>query len=135
MTINHVFIYSTPALMSRMLTFYRTSLKPLGYTEKINAFNGTVVGFGSDFPYLWLKQVPEGDKPYATHVAIDAPDNAAVDEFHKLAVENGGTDHGAPGNRDEMSVQPYYAAFALDPQGNNIEAVRLIKKGQPGSLS
>jgi|TARA_R110002003_G_scaffold189_2_gene14706 hypothetical protein len=45
--------------------------------------------------------------------------------------ENGGKDNGKPGNRDEMSVQPYYAAFVFDPQGNNIEAVRLIKKGQP----
>jgi len=56
-----------------MVTFYRTSLKPLGYNELVSAFDATVVGFGSDFPYLWVKQVPEGDKPYATHVAIDAP--------------------------------------------------------------
>ena len=44
-----------------------------------------------------------------------------VDAFHKAALEHGGTDFGAPGER---SYHPgYYAAFALDPDGNNIEAV------------
>jgi hypothetical protein len=105
MTINHTFVYSTPALMSRMLTFYRSALKPIGYTEMINAFGGTCVGFGSDYPYLWVQQVPGGDKPYPVHVAIDAPskpinpesrnvgnmltwmtDNEAVNRFHRIAL-------------------------------------------------
>ena len=45
-----------------------------------------------------------------------------VDAFHKVALQSGGTDNGAPGER--AAYHPgYYAAFVLDPDGNNIEAV------------
>jgi len=47
----------------------------------------------------------------------------AVDEFFKLAVENGAKDNGQPGIRAQMSRQPYYAAYVIDPDGNNLEAV------------
>jgi predicted lactoylglutathione lyase len=43
--------------------------------------------------------------------------------------EVGGEDNGAPGIREEMSRQPYYAAFVIDPDGNNIEAVCVDKTG------
>ena len=44
-----------------------------------------------------------------------------VDRFHAAALAAGGRDNGAPGER---SYHPgYYAAFVLDPDGNNIEAV------------
>lgn len=55
------------------------------------------------------------------HFALQAADRAMVDAFHKAALANGGTDHGAPGLRDYHPG--YYAAFVLDPDGNNIEAV------------
>lgn len=54
-------------------------------------------------------------------------DDAAVDEFHGLGLELGGSDNGKPGIRKEMSRQPYYAAFLIDPDGNNLEAV-CVKK-------
>lgn len=55
------------------------------------------------------------------HLAFQAADRATVDAFHAAALANGGRDNGAPGER---SYHPgYYAAFALDPDGNNIEAV------------
>lgn len=55
------------------------------------------------------------------HLAFQAPDRAAVDAFHKAGLAAGGTDNGPPGER---SYHPgYYAAFLLDPDGNNIEAV------------
>ncbi|KAF2257698.1 hypothetical protein CC78DRAFT_538343 [Lojkania enalia] len=54
-------------------------------------------------------------------------DNGAVDEFHELGLKNGGTDNGKPGIRKEMSRQPYYAGFLIDPEGNNLEAV-CVKK-------
>ncbi|KAF2244905.1 hypothetical protein BU26DRAFT_434438 [Trematosphaeria pertusa] len=129
MTINHVFVYVTAQRMAAMRSFYRSVLNPLGYTEMIRAFEGKTIGYGSDYPYLWLQQVPEGHKPYPAHVAIDAPNNQAVDEFHNLGLSNGGTDNGKPGIRYEMSRQPYYAAFVLDPEGNNLEAVCVDKKG------
>ncbi|WP_343636999.1 VOC family protein [Roseateles sp.] len=55
------------------------------------------------------------------HLAFQAKDRAAVDAFHKLALESGGRDNGAPGERPYHPG--YYAAFVLDPDGNNIEAV------------
>ena len=55
------------------------------------------------------------------HLAFQARDRATVDAFHKAGLAAGGRDHGAPGER---SYHPgYYAAFLLDPDGNNIEAV------------
>ena len=55
------------------------------------------------------------------HLAFQARDRAMVDAFHAAAIAAGGRDHGKPGER---SYHPgYYAAFVLDPDGNNIEAV------------
>ncbi len=55
------------------------------------------------------------------HIAFQAQDRAMVDAFHKAALAHGGRDNGAPGER---AYHPgYYAAFVLDPDGNNIEAV------------
>ena len=55
------------------------------------------------------------------HLAFPASDNATVEEFHRLALEGGYRDNGAPGER---GYHPrYYGAFVLDPDGNNVEAV------------
>ena len=55
------------------------------------------------------------------HLAFQAQSRSAVDAFYKAALTNGGRDNGAPGER---AYHPgYYAAFVLDPDGNNIEAV------------
>jgi catechol 2,3-dioxygenase-like lactoylglutathione lyase family enzyme len=55
------------------------------------------------------------------HLAFQARDRAMVDAFHRAAVAAGGKDHGAPGERPYHPG--YYAAFVLDPDGNNIESV------------
>lgn len=55
------------------------------------------------------------------HLAFQAKDRATVDAFYRAALENGGQDNGAPGERPYHP--DYYAAFVLDPDGNNIEAV------------
>lgn len=55
------------------------------------------------------------------HLAFQARDRAMVDAFHAAALAAGGHDHGAPGERPYHPG--YYAAFVLDPDGNNIEAV------------
>lgn len=55
------------------------------------------------------------------HLAFQAKDQAMVDAFYRAALAAGGTDNGAPGPRDYHPG--YYAAFVLDPDGNNIEAV------------
>ena len=56
------------------------------------------------------------------HLAFPAPDLAAVEAFHRAAVEAGFRDNGGPGERPEYHAG-YYGAFVLDPDGNNIEAV------------
>lgn len=55
------------------------------------------------------------------HLAFQAKDQATVDAFYKAGLKSGGKDFGAPGKRPYHPG--YYAAFVLDPDGNNIEAV------------
>jgi catechol 2,3-dioxygenase-like lactoylglutathione lyase family enzyme len=63
----------------------------------------------------------QGRRTGRVHLAFQAPNREAVDEFHRVGVASGGRSNGAPGLR---AYHPgYYAAFVLDPDGNNIEAV------------
>jgi catechol 2,3-dioxygenase-like lactoylglutathione lyase family enzyme len=62
-----------------------------------------------------------GELTGRVHLAFQAKDRAAVDAFHAAALAAGARDHGAPGERPYHPG--YYAAFVLDPDGNNIEAV------------
>ena len=85
---------------------------------------------GSGDSYFWADElfVSTADSPAAAgaltgrhHLAFQARDEATVRRFHAAALAHGGTDNGAPGPR---AYHPgYYAAFVLDPDGNNIEAV------------
>jgi len=67
-------------------------------------------------------RIDKADGPVSrVHLAFQARDRAMVEAFHRAALAAGGRDNGAPGER---SYHPgYYAAFALDPDGNNVEAV------------
>jgi len=56
------------------------------------------------------------------HLAFPVPDNATVDEFHRVALAAGYEDNGPPGERPVYHAG-YYGAFVLDPDGNNVEAV------------
>ncbi|WP_290747602.1 VOC family protein [Amaricoccus sp.] len=80
--------------------------------------------------YFWADElfVSTADSPAAlgeltgrVHLAFQAPDHAAVDAFHAAGIASGGRDNGAPGERPHHPG--YYAAYLLDPDGNNIEAV------------
>jgi len=63
----------------------------------------------------------DGPPTQGAHLAFQAADRDTVHRFHEAALAAGGRDNGGPGER---SYHPgYYAAFALDPDGNNIEAV------------
>jgi catechol 2,3-dioxygenase-like lactoylglutathione lyase family enzyme len=57
-----------------------------------------------------------------THVAFEAENREAVDRFYEAALAAGATDNGTPGVREKYYAG-YYAAYVLDPDGNNIEAV------------
>jgi len=100
-------------------TFYEQALAPLGY-ETVMAFP-EAVGFGvAGKPDFWLvRRDPVGG---SVHVAFAAIDRATVDQFWRAALDAGGTDHGAPGLREQYHPT-YYGAFVLDPDGNNVEAV------------
>lgn len=85
---------------------------------------------GSEDDYFWADELfvstadseaAQGKPTGRHHLAFQAADRAAVEAFHQAALSNGGTDNGAPGERPYHPG--YYAAFVLDPDGNNIEAV------------
>ena len=63
----------------------------------------------------------DGPPTSGLHIAFQAEDHGAVDRFHEAALAAGGRDNGGPGER---SYHPgYYAAYVLDPDGTNVEAV------------
>jgi catechol 2,3-dioxygenase-like lactoylglutathione lyase family enzyme len=99
--------------------FFETALKPLGYSCLME-YSGWA-GFGAESkPDFWIAQGQSIKAPI--HVAFAAADRLAVDAFHQAALAAGGRNNGAPGLRQDYHPN-YYAAFVLDPDGNNIEAV------------
>jgi catechol 2,3-dioxygenase-like lactoylglutathione lyase family enzyme len=100
--------------------FYQKALAGLGHALCSRDDNGA--GFGPPgAPALWLYRDTR-HQGAGTHVAFRAADQGAVDRFHKEGLKAGGRDHGHPGVREDYSPN-YYAAFLLDPDGNNVEAV------------
>ena len=79
------------------------------------------VGYGAAFPIFWIDVFhPHGAKQ---HTAFRACSREEVQAFHKAALSAGGKDNGGPGLRAGGHPAGYYAAFVLDPDGNNIEAL------------
>jgi catechol 2,3-dioxygenase-like lactoylglutathione lyase family enzyme len=123
--IDHVGFAVADAGISRR--FYEAALAPLGITLLRTATpgqteaGGTAHGFGRDGkPFFWIgdrERVGEG-----THIAFAVDTRAQVDAFHAAALAAGGRDNGVPGLRPHYAPD-YYAAFVLDPDGHNIEAV------------
>ena len=98
--------------------FYEAALAPFGVNVFPYGEKGLSIGpEGSED--LGLN---EGEPRAPVHIAFLAHDPATVDAFHAAALEAGGTDNGAPGRRPQYHER-YYAAFVLDPDGNNVEAV------------
>ena len=107
---------------SRSLAFYRAALAPLGYVAQHVDEGGKSAGFGPKGAVgLWIA---EGSPQACAHLAFAAQGRAAVAGFHEAALGAGGKDNGKPGPRADYSPT-YYAAFVLDPDGNNVEAVTL----------
>lgn len=110
--------------LDRSRRFYEAALAPLGLTvvaEETNDAGGRIVMFGVDGVPEFV--IAEDKAPgVGTHLAFRADTRAQVDAFHAAAMAGGGTDHGAPGLRPNYGPN-YYAAFALDPDGMNVEAV------------
>jgi catechol 2,3-dioxygenase-like lactoylglutathione lyase family enzyme len=100
--------------------FYTAALAPLGHVAGSRSDAGASFG-PPDAPALWLSLERAGGRQ-GVHVAFTAATRAAVDRFHRAGLEAGGRDNGAPGLRADYSPT-YYAAFLIDPDGNNVEAV------------
>jgi catechol 2,3-dioxygenase-like lactoylglutathione lyase family enzyme len=108
----------------RSRAFYREALAPLGIgvVMDFERDNGQrLAGFGlPPDPTFWIRTGNgTGGK---LHIAFLAQSRSAVDAFHEAALRAGGTDNGQPGLRPRYADH-YYAAFVLDPDGHNIEAV------------
>lgn len=119
--IDHISLNVSDPAVSR--AFYVKALAPLGY--EVAAEYGPVVGLkaadaeGGPDADLWL--APAMD-PAPVHLALTAATAEQVDAFHTAALAAGGRDNGVPGERPHYHPG-YYAAFVLDPDGNNLEVV------------
>jgi catechol 2,3-dioxygenase-like lactoylglutathione lyase family enzyme len=104
--------------VQRSRGFYERALAPFGI--RIVESSQGPIGFGPEGSEdFWITP---GEPAAPVHVAFAAHDRATVEAFHAAAVEAGGTDNGAPGLRTQYHAG-YYAAYVLDPDGNNVEAV------------
>lgn len=125
--IDHLSTYATDYLKTKK--FYEASFSALGYSlqeEFVADWNESfpsqrMCAFGvNGEPTFWIIETKEKSTP--RHVAFSAKFRSHVDCFYSEAVNNGGTDNGAPGLRS-IYHENYYSAFIIDPDGNNVEAV------------
>ena len=106
--------------LGRSAAFYDAALGVLGLRRVMQLPDGVGtdgIGYGVDYPVFWIDRY----HPHSVrqHTAFAAGSRVAVDAFYDAALKAGGKDNGAPGLRQDH----YYAAFVLDPDGNNMEAV------------
>jgi catechol 2,3-dioxygenase-like lactoylglutathione lyase family enzyme len=98
-------------------SFFSRILAPLGYRANMEYDDAAGFNDGKNTDFWIVKKrsvVP-------AHIAFEAGSRAQVEAFYKAAIEAGARDNGAPGYRDYWPG--YYAAFVLDPDGHNVEAV------------
>ena len=99
--------------------FFLQALQPIGI--QVLAEDELGIEMSSDGQTsLCIRRVES--KPSHLHLAFKAENRQQVDDFHRLALEAGGKDNGAPGIRPNYSGK-YYAAFVIGPDGHNIEMV------------
>lgn len=100
--------------------FYRKLLAPVGYELYRDMDEWKAGGYlEGESTSFWI--VEKKEKILPMHVAVGAKSKKAVQQFHEAGLAAGGTDNGAAGLREDYGPD-YYAAFILDPDGNNIEA-------------
>jgi catechol 2,3-dioxygenase-like lactoylglutathione lyase family enzyme len=104
--------------LDKAARLYAAMLAPLGHVP--GARGDGSAGFGAEGrPALWLHLDTKGG---GTHVALKAATRGAVDRFFAEGKKAGAKDNGAPGLRTDYAPN-YYAAFLVDLDGNNVEAV------------
>ncbi len=117
MTVAHVAV--NVADFEAAKAFYLSVLAPLGYRivyEEPGALAYLADAHGLDFG------IGRRDPVGGAHVAFECDDRAGVDSFYDAALAAGGSDNGPPGIRPQYD-ENYYAAYVLDADGNNLEAV------------
>jgi catechol 2,3-dioxygenase-like lactoylglutathione lyase family enzyme len=97
--------------------FYAAALEPWGSRQFEDEWG---IAFGP--PGSEDVAIAEGEPSGPIHLALNAPDRETVDRFYEAALSAGGRDNGPPGERPQYHPG-YYAAYVLDPDGNNVEAV------------
>jgi catechol 2,3-dioxygenase-like lactoylglutathione lyase family enzyme len=114
--LDHIAVSVSDLAVSR--TFYTRALASLGAGVVMES--NDAVGFGqAGKPHLWIGASTTA--PSRVHIAFTAT-RAEVDAFYAAAMQAGGRDNGPPGLRPHYHPS-YYAAFVLDPDGHNVEAV------------
>ncbi|KAF2436393.1 glyoxalase/bleomycin resistance protein/dioxygenase [Tothia fuscella] len=120
MPIDHTAISVPKDKIDDVLGFYLKVLEPLGY-KKIMEFPG-VYGLGAPKPDFWLSSIGVNEAVPPLHFALTADGREVVKLFHEAAVGAGAKCNGPPGIREHYGPN-YYAAFVIDPLGNNLEVV------------
>jgi catechol 2,3-dioxygenase-like lactoylglutathione lyase family enzyme len=103
--------------------FYEAVLIALGY-KVVFEVEAVVVGFGNNPHDMFEVRQAGPDLPVSksVHIAIAAQSEEAVRAFHATALARGAKDNGVPGPRPQYE-EGYFAAFVIDPNGHNLEAV------------
>jgi catechol 2,3-dioxygenase-like lactoylglutathione lyase family enzyme len=107
---------------ARSKAFYLKALKPLGVTVVSEGSPSYGVELRNPQSPISLCLFQTEEKPAHLHIAFMAEIRQRVDAFHRAALEAGGRDNGPPGLRPHYHAN-YYAAFVIDPDGHNMEAV------------
>mgnify|MGYP000107733075 CR=1 FL=1 len=123
---NHVQIKVKDLKTSRR--FYDAIMDVLGYPVVLES-KDIVVGYGTRVHDMFeIRQFDEKALlSQSLHLAFNASSEESVDAFYRVALANGAKCNGKPGFRPDYE-EGYYAAFIIDPDGHNIEAVYSKKK-------
>jgi catechol 2,3-dioxygenase-like lactoylglutathione lyase family enzyme len=117
--VDHVDVHASD--FARSVRFYETALAPLGIPKLYER--------NREACFTHVNIVARTPPTRELHLCFHARSRADVDAFHRAGTEAGFRSNGAPGYRDY--APGYYAAYLLDPDGNNVEAL-YRDVGNPG---
>lgn len=119
--LNHVQIKVKDLAVSK--NFYDVIMKALEYNTVLET-EDIVIGYGTNVHDMFeIRQATSEYLPSESiHIAFNAPNKKSVDDFYRLAIQQGAKCNGEPGLRPQYAAG-YYAAFIVDLDGHNIEAV------------
>lgn len=118
--INHISL--TVSDFAGSVAFYTEILETIEI-KPLFTIENEAIGFGSHRPFFWIG-ASDATHPISknVHIAFSCSTKSEVDDWYSSAIAAGAKDNGKPGFRPEYH-ENYYAAFVIDPDGNNIEVV------------